>query len=448
MAHALSRLARTGAALVALGLFSPAMAAEPAAPVSLAANAAPATPAAAQPEAESTADEPALATARGPLQAVYGTQQIPLAFDHAKHLAKKAKCEDCHDMAKSARPADRNLPPERTCLDCHDVTEEAPEKADPPAACATCHPGYAATFPEGVSHDETEKASPHPAPVVFPTPSIVFSHQAHLSRGAKCEACHRGVEAVGLATVRHLPMMADCMECHDGDRAPATCATCHVSRRDGVLETSLPGGKLVPRGLYRNDDHRGDFARTHGPAAKADADYCRACHTESECGRCHTGNVKPLTIHAADYILTHAPEARRDDPQCGKCHRRQTFCVDCHLRSGLSPNFQAGGLEYSARGGVRHFHPEGFMNYAGPPSPEHHMYEARRNLRACASCHQESYCTTCHSVQTGAAKTATTGVNPHPPGWERDCKRAMDRNATGCLKCHGSRADLEMRCDD
>ncbi len=388
-------------------------------------------------------------TLRGPLQAIYGEQSLPLSFNHQLHVTKaKAACADCHAVAKSARPSDRNLPAEQICLDCHDVTEADAEHAKPPAACWTCHPDYRPTFPKDVDMSETAKASPHPVAVVVPTPSILFSHQAHLGRGAKCEACHVGVAEVALATTEHLPMMEQCMECHDGKTAPNACTTCHMSTPDGLLVTNLPGGKLIPRGLYRNDDHRGDFARTHGPAAKSDAAYCKSCHSETFCSKCHTGNIKPLTIHAADYILTHPPEARRDDPQCSKCHRLATFCADCHLRSGVSANYLAGSMQYStAAPGAASFHPTGWMNYAGPPTAQHHKYEARRNLRTCVSCHQETFCTTCHMVQEGAGRTATTGVSPHPPGWEADCKRAMDRNMTGCLKCHGTREALARKCD-
>lgn len=384
-------------------------------------------------------------TQRSPLTAVFGEQTIPLAFDHALHLGKaKMQCDECHDVAKSARPSDRNLPPERTCFDCHDVTEESPEKASPPAACATCHPGYTPTFPPDTALDETAKASPHPPAVEFPTPSIVFSHQAHLTRGAACDACHKGVAQAGLATLEHMPMMDDCLACHDGKTAPATCATCHTARPDGVLITSLPGGKLTPRGLFRNDDHRGDFARSHGPAAKADAAYCKNCHTESECSKCHTGHVKPLTIHAADYILTHPPEARRDDPQCSKCHRLQTFCRDCHLRSGVTAAVNTGlGFRDAANaGGLANFHSATFKGDV--TSPDHHMYEARRNLRQCVGCHEENDCLRCHAT---LARGGSSSNSPHPGGFERVCGRILKVNDRACRKCHTDMAALAAECD-
>lgn len=387
----------------------------------------------------------AQSTERGPLEAIYGAQSLPIDFDHAKHLTKaKMSCDECHDVAKSTRPTDRNLPPESACFDCHDVTEANPEKAEPPSACFTCHPGYSPTFPPDVERDDTAKATPHPPAVEVPTAALVFSHKAHLGRGAKCEACHKGVADARLATLEHMPMMDDCLTCHDGKAASAKCATCHLARPDGVLVTSLPGGKLVPRGLFRNDDHRGDFARSHGPAAKADAAYCKSCHTESECAKCHTGHIKPLTIHAADYILTHPPEARRDDPQCSKCHRLQTFCRDCHLRSGVTTavNTGFGFRDAENAGGMANFHSPTFKGDV--TSPDHHMYEARRNLRQCVGCHQESDCVRCHAT---LAMGGSSSNSPHPGGFERTCGRILRVNDRPCRQCHSDMAALARECD-
>ncbi len=382
---------------------------------------------------------------RGPFDAIYPPQQIPLAFDHAVHLAKaKADCKDCHaSVSTSVRTADRNLPEEQACLDCHDVLEENPEQASPKAACSTCHPGYVPTFPEGVPRDQTKAATPHPPRVELGTAALKFSHQSHLQRGITCDRCHVGLEKASLGTRDHLPMMDQCTSCHDGRQASSKCATCHISLPDGRLQTALPTGTLLPRGLFRNDDHAGDFARTHGPAAQADSESCAACHTPKMCGACHTGKVKPLSIHAADYILTHPAEARRDDPTCSTCHRAQTFCVDCHVRSGVTD--QSGPLMFNAAGNAtRSFHPPGFVDsLGGVPSSAHHKFEARRNLKVCVGCHQEESCTRCHAVDAPAYLRAS----PHPQGFSRHCGRALRDNDRGCVKCHGSRAALEAMCE-
>jgi hypothetical protein len=151
-----------------------------------------------------------------------------------------------------------------------------------------------------------------------------------------------------------------------------------------------------------------------------------------------------VAIHAADYILTHPPEARRDDPSCGTCHRLQTFCVDCHVRSGLGTVPGQPGFFTGPNGRAARFHPPGWVDYqGGAPGPDHHRWEARRNLRACAGCHDEATCVRCHSTEA----TARLRASPHPPGFRRECGRARALNDRGCLKCHQTRDALDRICD-
>lgn len=372
-------------------------------------------------------------------EAVYPPQAIPLRFSHRIHVRKVGlDCLACHGAVQtSVRTADRNLPPEAVCLGCHRAGEapaSTPGPAPPTGAarppCATCHPGH-------------ETAGPPPA-VVMPPAALKFGHGPHLARGIPCARCHAGVEDADLATRAHLPSMASCLGCHDGREAPARCATCHPSGPDGQLVIDLPGGRLVPTGRTGGADHRGDVARTHGPAAAADRDACLACHSEPECARCHAAGALPPEIHTADFLRTHPAAARRDDPPCGTCHRLQTFCVDCHLRSGLGTEPGRPGVFPGRDGRAATFHPPGWTDYqGGAPGAGHHAYEARRNLRVCVGCHEESTCIRCHS----AGATARLRASPHPPGFRRHCGAARAANDRGCLKCHGTRAALDRVCD-
>ncbi len=327
-------------------------------------------------------------------------------FNHTAHAGQD--CVACHaGAAASVRAGERDRPPESVCAGCHPT---------PPGP-----PGPASGAPASLA----------------PAPAIVFGHRPHVARGIPCARCHPGDEPT-------LPTMDTCTACHDGRAAPARCDTCHPALPDSRLRTALPGGPLLPTGRVGGLlDHRGDVVRTHGPAARADRAGCAECHAEATCARCHASTLRPVEVHAADYVLTHPPEARRDDPRCGTCHRAATFCVDCHQRSGLGTVPGEPGF-YRDRGAVStRFHPPGWVDFeGGAPGAQHHRFEARRNLRACVGCHEESTCVTCHSP--GA--TAALRASPHPPGFRRHCGRARAANERGCLKCHGSRDDLDRVC--
>jgi hypothetical protein len=86
---------------------------------------------------------------------------------------------------------------------------------------------------------------------------------------------------------------------------------------------------------------------------------------------------------------------------------------------------------------------------AGSRGVTHHSFQAQRNIRQCASCHQEDFCKTCHSAQLGEhiSDRARFAINPHPNGWRNSsrCKALAARAGRMCLRCHT--AVNEARCD-
>ena len=179
-------------------------------------------------------------------------------------------------------------------------------------------------------------------------------------------------------------------------------------------------GQLLSRAfdsptLGAPDDHRGDFLRLHGAAARADAARCASCHTESACLRCHN-DPAAQAVHPPGFLAYHPIDARADAGSCVSCHAPQTFCKDCHQVA----RFAAGGPAQLAPGVG--FHPASWLGLS--PGPEHGR-EARRNLTSCTTCHTETDCVRCHA-----------GINPHPPTWLRSCGRLVRSNASACARCH------------
>lgn len=374
-----------------------------------------------------------------PSDVIFPDQTIPLRFSHEVHL-ELLECKDCHSMANgSVRAKDVNLPPESTCLDCHDVKSWAEGKnSGPPSKCETCHPGYVPEWLPGADKSDTHQVKVFPPKIVIPEPAIKFNHKIHVDKGVQCVTCHQGLDKVGIATRDNaLPVMGTCVSCHDGKKAADDCKTCHLTEPNGKLDTTLPHGKLEPAGWYFMDAHDDDWMQNHRHVAVLGDGKCESCHSEKECVDCHNGVQKPLRIHPNNWVLQHASIAKKNEPECGSCHRSQTFCVDCHQATKVvveAPNTISGRIQ---------FHPEGWIGDNNLRGPNHHSFQAQRNIRACASCHTEQTCVSCHSDRPGSRYFAS----PHPPGWagSRDCERMRDKNERVCYKCHET-ASQEMRC--
>jgi hypothetical protein len=352
------------------------------------------------------------AWARAPAEAIYPPVQRRIRFSHATH--KKRPCESCHgSVRRSIATRDRNLPAEAVCRACHGKTTRAKEtdRSGDPARCGQCHRGYDGKGP--------------PARTVTPAANLRFGHRLHLERGAGCAACHD----MSAQSKTHLPRMATCTTCHRSRGAATRCVSCHLSGKDGRLITRFPSGTLVPRGTLKGDDHSGGFRRRHGAVASANRRYCEGCHAPRTCLRCHAGSLRPMVIHSGDYATRHAQDARRNQPRCRSCHRSQTFCLGCHQRLGVGQETRGGGFRPSTG---RKFHPPGFA--AVSRGPGHHSYSARRNIRACSSCHRERTCVRCH----GTRSLGHAGFSPHHPGFRGSgkCRSLASRNRRVCLKCH------------
>lgn len=390
---------------------------------------------------------PALAAPRwrmaAPSPVIFPQQTIPISFSHAEHLSKeKLDCAFCHEPAQtSTSSSDRMLPGHAECSICHELDEKAPNKeveaGKPDAKCVSCHPGWTGGKVELI---------------VLPAPHLKFNHKLHVGQKIRCQECHGDLlkEEVGLATRLQLPKMKLCLGCHDGKTAKQSCTTCHTGTPSGRLQTELASGDLVPTGQIHGDAHDASFRRDHARVARDKAKYCESCHAKDFCTGCHDGVAKPLDFHGGDYVTTHPIEARRNSPDCSSCHRRQTFCVGCHNRLGVTAReettaFSLGAAE-GCQPGQRCFHPQGFFggfrgaNADGSPGApiragSHHSFQAQRNIRACASCHEEDFCVGCHGSTT---RSTVMAVNPHPRGWATSakCKALASRNGRMCLKCH------------
>jgi hypothetical protein len=373
---------------------------------------------------------PGTAATPVPSEAIFPPQSIPLRFNHKKHVKGLGlSCKVCHEAAYTAvAPAERLLPrPADTCDNCHEVEHKSlgqvrrTSTGGPSGECAFCHVGAAPGEGGRV------------AAVVLLPANLHFPHAKHLARNIQCGQCHGQVGELELATRDQLPRMAGCFKCHDMSGAAqggakGACTTCHLAQPDGRVQTTLASATLQPPAWLHGAAHDADWIERHKTVAADDSSFCSSCHTSSECMDCHDGKVRPRKVHPNDWLSMHPQAARTDNPRCSSCHAEQTFCADCHRRVGVARDSPSGN-----RPAGRRFHPPPAEWTTAPRGPNHHAWEAMRNLNACVSCHSERDCTTCHATK---GVSGGQGVDPHPVGFTDKCGVALRRNPRPCYVCH------------
>jgi hypothetical protein len=373
-----------------------------------------------------------------PSDEVFPPQTITIRFNHKKHVKElKQTCKVCHAAAyASGAVTDRLLPkPGETCDSCHDVDHSDPTNVkagtDANGQCVFCHLG------------ENAGVGGKVAPVVLPHANLRFPHKKHLARNIQCGQCHGQIEQLELATREQLPRMAGCFACHNMSgaaqgEAKSACSNCHVARPDGRLVTSFSTGDLVPPRWLHNAGHSADWIERHKSIAADDSAFCGSCHSSNYCTDCHDGKVRNRKVHPNDWISMHPQAARQDNPRCVSCHQEQTFCADCHRRTGVARDSVSGNRPAGLR-----FHPPPAEWTTAPRSAKHHSWEAERNLNACVACHTERDCATCHATK---GLSGGQGVNPHPLGFTDKCSAAFSRNPRPCFVCHQSSDSFLKAC--
>jgi len=319
-------------------------------------------------------------------------------FTHAPHLENDVDCLACHASVVSSTA----LSP---------TVRHAAFPAKNVDACNGCH------------DDKDFKAKVKLAvPARAREFSVRMNHAAHLTqKGVTCKSCHLKAPEPGDQEPPKLEMAA-CTACHkhQADYAAGACLPCHVDLKRYEK----------PVATFR---HAGDFLKTHGSLAKPSAASCAACHDQTFCAECHSATTvagKPSlifpeevqrdTIHRGDFISRHQIEAGGDPASCLRCHGPK-FCDSCHTQQNLT-----GRTTLSA---PRDPHPAGWAN--NPTGGDFHGFAARKNIVACAACHDngaDSTCVGCH--QAGVANPK----NPHPSGWKKKSSDIVKNPMCGA--CH------------
>jgi len=339
-----------------------------------------------------------------------------LRAEHRIAPHSELRCVRCHEGAgASDSSGDVLQPPESACLPCHEAWID---RTGPQAGrCVRCHRGFDPAAARSVPASS------------YSRPELRFSHAAHVRSGSRCLDCHRADDGSPTA----YPTMERCLRCHGGPSpGPGTCTRCHAALPDGRMRSRYGAATLTPPGWLGGMDHGRDWIVRHRWVGADQGRLCAVCHTESECASCHDGRVRPAAVHPNDWLTIHPQLARRGADRCVACHSTQTFCMECHARLGIS-TISAPNVRSGAR-----YHPSAASWTRGPAL---HGIEARRSMAACASCHAERDCVTCHG-----AGGIGSGLSPHAADFASRCAPLLRANNRACALCHGDVTSLAGRC--
>ncbi|MBU0551103.1 hypothetical protein KJ940_06330, partial [Myxococcota bacterium] len=230
-------------------------------------------------------------------------------LSHRAHLARGARCADCHGVGSPTRPV------EARCAGCHSVED--------PRGCVDCH------LADATGRLITQGPRGALLPQDHAAPGFATQHRAdprcaacHAERD--CLACHAGrLKPPSIHPMDYLSLHAsdararrlDCGRCH----AHQACVDCHL--KAGLTDGPRPhGAPFHPPGFI---GAAGDApsAAHHRHEARADLQRCVGCHTEATCLRCHSaqpGAARRISPHPLDFRAG----CRMLNPRsCLKCHR-------------------------------------------------------------------------------------------------------------------------------
>lgn len=247
------------------------------------------------------------------------------------------------------------------------------------------------------------------------------------TRRARAADKRRNYLKLGLALLLASAFSSYCMAPDSQVPAAQYGGTDHAGAYHSLRGPDAPAKRAQGAKRLRPANHDVAWMERHAGVARANSSDCASCHQEQDCVACHTADLgEAFQVHPPNFAIVHSIDAKINAQDCTSCHQPQSFCAECHMRSGVSA---IDGFRPPVRA---EFHPPGWSD---PAQPNNHGVMARRDINDCASCHQERDCVTCH-----------VNINPHPPEFQLNCRGWINADPRPCAQCHGDLAALKQLC--
>lgn len=346
-------------------------------------------------------------------------------------IAKPADCSQCHNQGNITEHTSRGS----DCGTCHANTNAtvtkaiADGKAGLPVSCASCH----ATLNHVQQHDMVGTAatcgSCHALGVL----------PEHLTRTSTCATCHASTDlnVQGTINLGKSGSQVDCSNCHIGkdhvaqhDAVSAnpdclachtlsvvaehtsrtsTCATCHSSTKQAVINTIAAGRAGTPVSCSNCHGAPDHYAQHNALGTTGD---CASCHTLSVIGEHLTRGASCATCHSStNPQVINAIAAGKSGTLVS--------CVNCH-----------GSYDHSAAHNMATTFGDCALCHSLGTLNEH---IARGST--CATCHSSTNTTVKATIAAGKAGTPVNCTNCHGK-FDHPTQHAKAVAAPGCAECH------------
>jgi hypothetical protein len=275
--------------------------------------------------------------------------------------------------------------------------------------------------------------------------AIRSAHSTHQEGQVECLACHEDIfeaTALGMAT---LPSEKKCMECHKEQKAKGECGQCHTQPEKPLTHPKRSYGLNFDHAshLERNEDcgvcHK-QLAEKEPLANPAPAmETCLGCHEHKQqfasgtCDNCH----KDLQRFSLKPITSYAHDEGFLKNHASSARASGQSCTQCHDQSFCTDcHTGTGGGRIDARLPDRV--DRQFIHFADYLS--RHSTEARADASTCQQCHGQSSCQSCH-LEQNLTPEGKNAMDPHPRGFNTPGSpdfhgEAARRDIASCASCH------------
>ena len=268
-----------------------------------------------------------------------------------------------------------------------------------------------------------------------------FPHGIHAESGVACVECHAPILKATSVKENVIDVAMP--------KKSEVCSACHDPIPDFV-----PVQRFAPVVRF---DHAG-----HLPRLKGAKDECQTCHTKltepgtidapvppmATCTACHN--------HAQDYAVGRCTPCHRDLRKYEKpvkeytheanflqthgnwAKQSVTTCASCHDQTMCSQCHTATtrpmppSVQFPEKVASEFIHRGDWI--------ARHSMEAGADPTSCSKCHGTGYCQSCHAFQ-GIAPGGATVRDPHPSNWLAFHGSVARQNILSCAGCHNQGAN-------